>query len=216
MNATALSCSLLASTWCGPRVIPRQSPARRGGRYPGWAHDVAVAAARRLRCDARVVRAAAVPPSAALDAPQTSRRPRRSGACGPGLPLTPLRFSPPHKSPPPDTAHRAVTLVVLVDACHGGAGKAGVGCAPAATLRGAEQRRAHGRARAARASTSDSRRLSERSERSERSEFRRGPCDRAAQGSRPAGPTAVHERRRIPGRGFASLGLRTTSEHANG
>jgi hypothetical protein len=24
-----------------------------------------------------------------------------------GLPLAPLRFSPPHKSPPPDAAHRA-------------------------------------------------------------------------------------------------------------
>ena len=71
---------------------------------------------------------------------------------------------------------------------------------------GAEQRRAHGRARAARASTSDSWRLFEHSERSERSEFRRGPCDRGVEGSRPAGPTAAHERRCIPGRGFASLG----------
>jgi len=243
--------------------------AQRGGRCPMGAPAVAVGPAGRLRCDARATRAAAcpgacrrqgvrqacdspqgtvtrpgsLPPFAALHAPRTSRRPRRSGACGAGLPLASLAlqaalglaaqplarrkqstglfasglaFSPPHKSPPPGTAHRAETLVVFADACHGSAGKAGVGCAPAATLRGAEQRRAHGRARAARASTSDSRRLSERSERSERSEFRRGPCDRAAQGSRPAGPTAVHERRRIPGRGFASLGLRTTSEHANG
>jgi hypothetical protein len=29
-----------------------------------------------------------------------------------GLPLALLRFSPPHKSPPPGTAHRAETLVV--------------------------------------------------------------------------------------------------------
>jgi len=185
---------------CGGRWLQR-----RGGRCPVEAPTVAVGATRRLRCDARATRAAAVPPFAALHAPRTSRRPRRSVACGAGLPLMPLRFSPPHKSPPPGTAHRAAMLVVFADACHGGAGKAVVGCAPAATLRGAEQRRAHGRARAARASTSDSRRLFERSERSERSEFRRGPCDRAAQGSRPAGPTAVHERRRIPGRGFASL-----------
>ena len=82
-------------------------------------------------------------------------------------------------------------------------GKAVVGCASAATLCGAEHRRARGRARAARASTSDSRRLFEHSERSERSEFRRGPCDREPEGSRPAGSTAAHERRRIPGRGFA-------------
>jgi hypothetical protein len=32
---------------------------------------------------------------------------RRSGPFGSGLPLALLRFSPPHKSPPPDTAHRA-------------------------------------------------------------------------------------------------------------
>jgi hypothetical protein len=47
---------------------------------------------------------------------------------------------------------------------------------------GAEERRAHGRARQ-RASSSDSSRLAERSERSERSEFRDGPCDRAPQGT---------------------------------
>ena len=121
----------------------------------------------------------------------------------------------------------AMRCVVFIDKNLGAAGKAVVGRAPAATLCGAEEAspdtnspldcpclvsgqsartgaackaRAHGRARAARASMSDSRRLFERSERSERSEFRRGPCDRAPQGSRPAGPTAAHERRRIPGR----------------
>ncbi|MFO1223299.1 MAG: hypothetical protein U1E90_09425 [Burkholderiaceae bacterium] len=41
-------------------------------------------------------------------------------------------------------------LVVFADACHGGAGKAVVGYAPAATLRGAEERRAEARARSAR------------------------------------------------------------------
>src|SRR5687768_11663021 len=35
---------------------------------------------------------------------------RRSGPCGSGLPLVLLRFSPPHKSPTPDTAHRAASL----------------------------------------------------------------------------------------------------------
>jgi hypothetical protein len=178
--------------------------ARRGGRYPVWAPTVAVGAARRLRCGARVTRAAAMPLAAALPR-RCIMASRRSVACGAGLPLVPLRSSPRHKSPTPDTAHRAAPLVVLLDENLGGAGKAVVGCASAATLCGAEHRRARGRARAARASTSDSRRLSEHSERSERSEFRRGPCDRGAQGSRPAGPTAAHERRRTPGRGFASL-----------
>jgi len=206
-------CKLVAID-LGLRAVPCFGLERRGGRYPVWAHDVAVAAARRLRCDARPTRAAVVPPFAALNALRTSRRPRRSVACGAGLPLARLRFSPPHKSPTPDTAHRAEALVVFVDACHGGAGKAVVGCAPAATLRGAEERRARGRARAARASISDSRRLFERSERSERSEFRRGPRDRAPEGSQPAGLAAVHERRRTPDRGFASLALCKSGLHA--
>ena len=171
-----------------------------------WAPTVAVGAVRRLRCDAQRSRAAAMPLAVALNAPLlhgfSPVRPWRAG-----LPLALLRFSPRHKSPTSDTAHRAATLVVRIEEYLSGAGKAVVGCAPAATLCGAEDRRAHGRARAARASTSDSRRLSEHSERSERSEFRRGPCDRGAQGSRPAGPTAAHERRRIPGRGFAWLGF---------
>src|SRR5512143_2616052 len=92
---------------------------RRGGRYPLVAPTVAVGLADRLRCDARNARAAAVPPSAALNALRTSRRPRRSGACGAVLPLALLRFSPRRKSPPPGTAHRAATLVACIDACHG-------------------------------------------------------------------------------------------------
>jgi hypothetical protein len=86
---------------------PRWGSARRGGRYPVWAHDGSVAAARRLRCGARAARAPAVPPFAGLNGLQTSRRPRRSVVCGAGLPLVSLRSSPPHKSPTPDTAHRA-------------------------------------------------------------------------------------------------------------
>jgi len=241
------------------------SVALRGGRCPVGAPTVAVGPAGRLRCDARATRAAAcpgackrqgvrqawdspqgtvprpgsLPPSAALDAPRTSRRPRRSGACGPGLPLTPLAlqaapgrsarplarhgqstglsvsglaFSPPHKSPTPATALRAASLVVCDDAYHGGAGKAAVGCAPAATLRGAEERRA---ARVARRPEATRRPHTVRAPsaaalRSSVAPARGRVCvvalaARAPQGSRPAGPTAVHERRRIPGRGFASL-----------
>jgi len=212
------------------------SVARRGGRHPMGAPTVAVGAARRLRCASRSALARRNSLHSLRSLRSDNRRESEVEARATRVPSALLRCSPPHKSPPPGTAHRAVALVVFGHACHGGAGKAAVGCAPAATLRGAEQAspdttspvdwsclasgqsartgaackaRAHGRARAARASISDSRRLFERSERSERSEFRRGPCDRAAQGSRPAGPTAVHERRRIPGRGFASLGLRT-------
>ena len=110
----------------------------RGGRYPVGAPTGAVSAALRLRCDARVTRAAAVPPSAALEALRTSRRPRRSAVCGAGLPLAPLRFSPPHKSPPPGTARRAEALVAVADEYLGAAGKAVGGQAPARMV-GAEQ-----------------------------------------------------------------------------
>jgi hypothetical protein len=178
--------------------------ARRSGRYPGWAPTVAVGAARRLRCGARGTRAAAMPLASGAERAAASWLLAGPSPAGAGLPLVPLRSSPRHKSPTPDTAHRATPLVVRIAEYLGGAGKAVVGCAPAATLCGAEDRRAHGRARAARASTSDSRRLFEHSERSERSEFRRGPCDRGPEGIRSEAEDAVHERRRIPGRGFAS------------
>ncbi|MCG3189829.1 MAG: hypothetical protein LKCHEGNO_02337 [Burkholderiaceae bacterium] len=212
----------------GPSVAHRlscgtsQGPARRGGRRPGWTPTVAVGLAGRLRCDARATRAAAVPPSAALDAPRTSRRPRRSGACGAGLPLASLRFSPPHKSPTPGAARRAAPLVACGEACRDGAGKAGGGYAPAATLRGAEERRV---ARVARRPEATRRPHTVRvpsaaALRSSVAAARGRVCvaalaARAPQGSRPAGPTAVHERRRIPGHGFArsaSAGNHQTSE----
>jgi len=203
----------LAATECGPAALPRSSVARRGGRYPRWAHDVAVAAARRLRCDARVVRAAAVPPSTALDAPWTSRRPRRSGASGAGLPLTPLRFSPPHKSPTPGTAHRAEALVVFHDACHGGASKAVVGCAPAATYaapRSAGRRGSRVALRRRVGHTLFELRAQRRCA-SSVAPARGRVCvaalaARAPQGTLRAAEGAAFERRRIPGRGFASLG----------
>jgi len=209
--------------------------ARRGGRYPGWAPTVAVGAARRLRCGAHVTRAAAMPLASGAERAAASwllAGPSPEGAPRPGLhagparqaskspqglllvrarPLVPRRSSPRHKSPTPDTAHRAAPLVVLLGQYRGASGKAVVGCASAATLCGAEHRRARGRARAARASTSDSRRLFERNDRREWSEFRRGPRDRGAEGIRSEAEDAVHERRRIPGRGFASLGPGTTT-----
>jgi len=73
----------------------------------------------------------------------------------------------------------------------------------AARLRGAEERRARGRARQ-RASSSISARLFERSERSERSELRDAPRARVPQGSRRAAPTASLKRCGLPGRAFAA------------
>ena len=113
--------------------------ARRGGRCPVGAPTVAVGPAGRLRCASRIARAAAVPLSAALNAPRTSRRPRRSDPFGAGRPLALLRCSPRHKSPPPGTAHRAETLVVFDGACPVGVGKVGGGQALARMV-GAEQR----------------------------------------------------------------------------
>jgi len=178
-----------------------KSGAWHGERYPVWAPAVAAGAARRLRCDAQRTRAAAMPLAAALNAPPLH-----------GFsPVRPLRV----RTPPCFAALLAAPQVAATGcrpprgiACGvlrqpRSIGKAVVGCASAATLRGAEDRRAHGRAHAVRASTSDSRRLSEHSERSERSEFRRGPCDRGPEGIRSEAEDAVHERRRIPGRGFA-------------
>jgi hypothetical protein len=76
---------------------------------------VAVGAARRLRCDAR-----------STVAPRNSLRSLRSlcsdnrgesdhEARAARVPTALLRFSPPHKSPPPGTARRAATLVLFVD-----------------------------------------------------------------------------------------------------
>jgi len=188
----------------GAAVKFRRAHARRGGRYPVAAPTGSVGPAGRLRCGARIARAAAMPLAAALNAPlphgfsPVCRLRRQTSPCAAPLLAAPQVAATGHRPP-------RSTTEVFVDEYLGAAGKAVGGCASAATLCGAEERRAHGRARAVRASTSDSRRLFEHSERSERSEFRRGPCDRAPQGSRPAGPTAVHERRRIPARGFASL-----------
>ena len=201
-----MSCANSA-TERGLGAVPRPCLARRGGRYPVWAHAGSVGPVGRLRCAARIARAAAMPLASGAPAPllhgfsPVRRLRRRTSPCAAALLAAPEIAHPGYR--PPRSTARGVRQR-MPRSC----GKAVVGCASAATLCGAEHRRARGRARAARASTSDSRRLFEHSERSERSEFRRGPCDRGAEGSRPAGPTAVHERRRIPGRGFASLGCK--------
>jgi hypothetical protein len=187
------------------RIHACGEPARRGGRYPAGAPTVAVGTACRLRCASRSALARRNSLRSLRSLRSNNRRESEMEARAARVPSALPRCSPPHKSPPPGTAHRAATLVVFGDARRGGAGKVGGGCAPAATLCGAEERRVRGRARVARASCSYSSRLCERSERSERSEFRDGPRDRVPQESRPAGPTVAHERRRTPAHGFASL-----------
>jgi hypothetical protein len=205
--------------------------ARRGGRYPVWAHAGSVSASLRLRCGARIARAAAMPLASGAPAPRphgfspVRRLRRRTSPCAAGLAgragphgTAARQARPVHWTvrvrarllAAPEIAHPGYrpprsTTEAFIDKYLSGAGKAVVGCASAATLCSAEDRRAHGRARAARASMTDSRRLSEHSERSERSEFRRGPCDRGPEGIRSEAEDAAHERRRTSGRGFASL-----------
>ena len=168
----------------------RRAHARRGRRYPVAAPTGSVGPAGRLRNGARIARAAAMPLAAALNAPLphgfSPVRPlqARTPPCAAALLAAPRVAHTGYRPP-------RSTIEVFIDEDFGAAGKAVVGCASAATLCGAEHRRAHGRARAARASTSDSRRLSEHSERSERSEFRRATVLRASQRSRPARPTAT-------------------------
>jgi len=184
------------------------SAARRGGRCPVWAHDGAVVPAGRLRCAARAARAAAVPLVSALNAPHFTA-PRRSDACGAGLPLASLRCSPRHKSPTPGAAHRAEPVAACVHAWHGGACKAAGGCAPAATYAAPR----NGRLTAARAQRAL--RVLTRGDcpnvanavsvvsfaAGRETEYRREPL--AQRGA------AAFERRRIPARGFARSRLGT-------
>ncbi len=182
-----------------------QDGARRGGWYPVWAPTVAVGPAGRLRCAARSEGA----PRNSLRSLRSLRSNSRGGSderSALRAPPSALRCSPPHKSPTPGTAHRAATLVVFDDACHGGAGKAGGGCATAATY----------------AAPSSTGLVAARTQRALRDLTRRD-CPSAAnevsvasfaagheteQRREPLaheGPTAVFERRRIPARGFAPL-----------
>ena len=179
--------------------------ARRGGRYPARAPTVAVGLAGRLRCASRSALARRNSLRSLRSLRSDNRRELEDEARAARVPSVLLRCSPPHKSPPPGTAHRAATLVVFVAACRGSAGKAGGGCAPAATYaapRSAELMAA----RAQRALRVLTRRdcLSGTSTASEAS-FAAGHAIEPRRAPGPTGRAAAFERRRIPARGFASL-----------
>ena len=180
--------------------------ARRGGRYPVRAPAVAVGLAGRLRCASRSALARRNSLHSLRSLRSNSRRESDHEARAARAPSALLRCSPPHKSPPPGTAHRAVTLMVFADARKGGAGKAVGGCAPAATyaapssaeLRAACAQRAL-RVLTRRDCLSGTNAVSEASfATGHEIEQRRKPL--AQRGA------AAFERRRIPARGFASLG----------
>jgi hypothetical protein len=118
------------------RVLGREGTcdgaARRGVRCPVWAHTGAVGQLRRLRCDAR----AGVAPRNSLHSLRSLRSNNRGESVERSAlraPTPALRFSPPHKSPTPGTAHRVATLVVFGEKVLGASGKAVGGCASAAT-----------------------------------------------------------------------------------
>jgi hypothetical protein len=199
--------------------------ARRGGRCPVWAPTGSGGAARRLRCGARVPRAAAMPLAAALNAPllhgfspvRPLRVPTARPACRAGSPgeqesagTLARPGSPPCAAPllaAPQVAHPGhrpprSTTEVFVDASHGVAGKAVVGCAPAATS--AAPRTADRMAARAQRALQPLTRVDCSSATNEVSEasFDAGHAieDRRGAGRRPA---AAAERRCMPGRGFA-------------
>jgi hypothetical protein len=182
----------------------------RGGRCPVRAHTGAVSAALRLRCDAR----SAVAPRNSLHSLRSFRSnslgESEVEACASRMPTALLRFSPPHKSPTPGTAHRAAPLVVF-DARHSRAGKAVGGCAPAATYAAPRSaglvaaRASAQRVLTRRDCSSGTSAVSEASfATGHETEHRREPfAQRRA---------AAFERRRIPTRGFASLDTRQVAE----
>jgi len=196
-----------ASVFCALRPLVGsqaccEALARRGGRCPAGAPTVAVGLAGRLRCDARGAVARRNSLHSLRSFRSDNRRESDNEARAAHAPIAPLRFSPPHKSPPPGTAHRAATLVLFDDACHGGDGKAVGGCAAAATYAAPRNGRlAAARVSALRALTrrdcsSATNEVSEASFATGReTEYRKEPL--AKRGA------AAFERRRIPARGFA-------------
>ena len=174
---------------------------RRARRCPPGAQTGAVGAARRLRCDVRPgvasrnsLRALRALRSDSRDeSDHEARCARRPRACASRRPThRPRRAAPGAQQQgcqlsqaPPSSQQRRV--------------RAGWGAPGRRRAAQGSRPRAAGAHR-----SSDSPRLSERSERSERSEFRGGPRDRAAQGSRRAAPAASVKRPGLPGPAFAA------------
>jgi len=196
-------CASLKTYSCGER-------ARRGGRYPVWAPTVAVGTACRLRCDAR----AGVAPRNSLHSLRSFRSHNRGESDERSVlraPTPALRFSPPHKSPTPGTAHRAEKLVVFADACHGSAGKAGGGCAPAATY-AAPRNAGLVAARASAHRFLTRRDCSSIANAVSGASFATGHETEQHRGPFAQRRAAAFERRRIPARGFASLQSRQVAK----
>ena len=204
--------------------------ARRGGRCPVGAPTVAVGLTGRLRCDARGAvarrnslrslrslhsdnrresdeRSALRAPTPALALQAASglvARPHARHKQSTGLFVSGLAFSPPHKSPTPGTAHRAASLVVFGDKGPGGAGKAGGGCAPAATY-AAPSSAGLVAARASAPRVLTRRDCSSAANAVSVASFATGHETEQRREPFAQRRAAAFERRRIPARGYASL-----------
>src|SRR5262245_3166592 len=110
--------------WCAASC---ERLARRGGRYPVGAPTGAVGLAGRLRCASRSALARRNSLHSLRSLRSDNRRESDHEARAARAPSALLRCSPPHKPPPPGTAHRAVTLVVFDEARD-------AACPPAALL----------------------------------------------------------------------------------
>jgi len=196
----------------GLKLLSCEGVARRGGRYPGWAHGVAVGAAHRLRCDAR----AGVAPRNSLRSLRSLHSDNRGESderSALRAPTPALRFSPPHKSPTPGTAHRAATLVVFGEKVLGASGKAVGGCASAATYAApSSAERVAARASALRVLTR--RDCSSVATAGSVASFSAGHAIEQHREPSAQRRAAASERRRTPARGFASLKHRKAEERA--
>ena len=173
-------------------------------RCPAASPTVAVGAARRLPCAARLE---GVPHNSlrSLRSLRSDRMRQVSSRSALRAPPSRLRCSAPHTATPPGTACRSSNRrgarrtppLSTAKGCPGGARRA------------CEAPRSAGFMARARSAPRGHfwRILSERSERSERSELCAGPWTRAPQGSRRAAPTASVARRAPPGQPFAATGL---------
>src|SRR5262245_5258425 len=184
-----------------------EQSARRGGRYPVGAPTVAGGLAGRPPCASPSALARRNSLHSLRSFRSDNRRESDVDARAARVPSALLRCSPPHKSPPPGTAHRAATLVVFGEAL-GAAGKAVGGCAPAATYA------APSSAELMAARTQCALRLHSRRDclsvanAVSVASFATGHEIEQRREPGPMGRAAAFERRRIPARGFASLAPR--------
>jgi len=184
----------------GPRL---RAFARHGRRCPAGAPAVAVGAAHRLPCAARLK---GVPHNSlrSLRSLRSDRMRQVRSRSALRAPPFNLRCSAPQTARPPDTACRSSGCS---GACAPSEPPGREGC-PGQARRACEAPRSAGFMARARSALRHHfwRILSERSERSERSELCAGPWTRAPQGSRRAAPTASVAGRAWPGHpGFNAM-----------